>query len=202
MARAAPYDRDAALDAAMTLFWDKGYHATSLKDLEATLGMKPGSIYAAFTSKENLYLLALERYFEASRSSVRRAMAQAASPLAGLADHLRGFAKLPPHDKARQACMMTKTLIDTRTTDPAIVEKARAYLSAMQQEFSACFARAVAQGELPETSDPDRLARRYLANISALRLELARGASPEDVHALAEDMALEIEGMRISAPAP
>ena len=33
MARAASYDRDTAIEAAMTLFWRKGYHATSLKDL-------------------------------------------------------------------------------------------------------------------------------------------------------------------------
>ncbi|MGV8985829.1 MAG: TetR/AcrR family transcriptional regulator [Cypionkella sp.] len=61
MTRAAPYDRDTALNAAVSLFWNKGFHATSLKDLETTLHMNPGSIYAAFSSKENLYLLALER---------------------------------------------------------------------------------------------------------------------------------------------
>ena len=58
MARAAPYDRDATLDAAMSLFWERGYHATSLKDLEAALSMKPGSIYAAFKSTSWPTLLA------------------------------------------------------------------------------------------------------------------------------------------------
>ena len=62
MARTASYDRDQALDAAMTLFWLKGYHATSLKDLEGALKMKPGSIYAAFQSKEALFRATLERY--------------------------------------------------------------------------------------------------------------------------------------------
>ncbi|ALI54289.1 TetR/AcrR family transcriptional regulator [Celeribacter marinus] len=198
MARTAAYDRDAALDAAMALFWDKGYHATSLKDLEAGLHMKPGSIYAAFTSKENLYLLALARYFEASRASFRAAMARADTPLTGLANHFRTFANLDPSDKARQACMVTKTLIDTRTTDPEIVAKAREYLGAMHQEFKSCFAQAIAQGALSQSSDPDRLARRYQANISALRLELARGAPDEDVIALAEDMAHEIEAMTLA----
>ncbi|MEP3669912.1 MAG: TetR family transcriptional regulator, partial [Roseibium sp.] len=37
MKRAQPYDREKALDAAQDLFWRKGYHATSLKDLEAAL---------------------------------------------------------------------------------------------------------------------------------------------------------------------
>jgi TetR/AcrR family transcriptional repressor of nem operon len=196
MPRAARYDRDAALDAAMTLFWDKGYHATSLKDLEATLNMKPGSIYAAFDSKGHLYLLALERYFEQSRAGFRAMMLRAQSPLTGLANHFRSYAQLAPKDKARQACMLTKTLIDTRTTEPAIVEKARDYMQAMQQEFSACFSRAITQGELAATADPNRLARRFQANIAALRLELARGAVADHVLTLAEDMAIEIEALR------
>lgn len=113
MARASAYDRDTALQSAMALFWDKGYHATSLKDLETALAMKPGSIYAAFTSKENLYLLALERYFNASCTRFRTQMTQAQSPLAALAEQFRAYARLAPDAMARQACMLTKTLIDT-----------------------------------------------------------------------------------------
>ena len=77
MTRAQPYNRDAAIDAAMTLFWQKGYHATSLKDLEGALSMKPGSIYAAFSSKENLFNLSLERYFTSNRDEFRKFMAAA-----------------------------------------------------------------------------------------------------------------------------
>lgn len=93
----------------MSLFWRKGYHAASLKDLETALKMKPGSIHAAFSSKETLYLPALKRCFEKSRADFRAQMAAAASPLAGLAAHIRSYARLAPDDAARQACMLTKT---------------------------------------------------------------------------------------------
>lgn len=195
MPRAAPYDRDAALDAAMSLFWDKGYHATSLKELEAALRMKPGSIYAAFKSKENLYLLALERYFTNSRRRFRKQVAQAASPLQGLADHLRSYARLSGDDAARKACMLTKTMIDTRSTDPAIAERSRAYLRAMRAEIAGAFEAAKARGELPPNADPDRHARRYQANLTALRLELHQGAGQADLEDLAEDMAREVEAL-------
>lgn len=200
MARAAPYDRDTALSAAMSLFWDKGYHATSLKDLETTLQMKPGSIYAAFASKENLYLLALERYFERSRAGFRAQIAGAASPLSGLAAHIRAFARLAPDDAARQACMLTKTLVDTSNTDPAIAEQARAYLGNMRAEFAAAFERAKAAGELPENADTLRLACRYQANVTALRLEQHLGSAAGDIAALAEDMAREVEALRVGPP--
>ena len=131
MARAANYDRDVALDAAMTVFWRKGYHATSLKDLEVALNMKPGSIYAAFESKENLYLLALERYFETSRKGFRAQMAKAATPLAGLAAQFQNYAELAQEDPSRRACMLMKTVIDTASTDPKITEVSQRYLDQM-----------------------------------------------------------------------
>ncbi len=196
MARAAPYDRDKALGAAMFLFWTKGYHATSLKDLETSLQMKPGSIYSAFSSKENLYLLALERYFNRSRAGFRAQMAVAASPLSGLAAHIRSYSRLAPDDVTRQACMLTRTLVDTLSTDPAIAEQTRAYLAEMRAEFAATFERAKAASELPTTANAMRLARRFQANVSALRLELHLGSHADDVAALAEDMAREIEILR------
>lgn len=197
MARAASYDRDAALDAAMTLFWRKGYHATSLKDLEAALKMKPGSIYAAFDSKENLYLLALRRYFDRSRAAFRAGLARAESPLAALAAHLRAYADLPPEDAARQACMLTRTLVDTSATDPAIAQATQAYLDEMAAEFTRAFAAARDRGEIAPDSDPARLARRFQAYVTALRVELHRGAPDRVIRDLAEDMAREIEALRV-----
>ncbi|MEH6738876.1 MAG: helix-turn-helix domain-containing protein [Sulfitobacter sp.] len=196
MSRATPYDRDKTLDAAMSLFWDKGYHATSLKDLEVALAMKPGSIYAAFKSKENLYLLALERYFTNSRDFFRRKAEQAETPLQFLADHLRGFALLASGDAARQACMLTKTMVDTRSTDVTLAEQSRQYLLAMRTEIANVFEAAKTCGELFENADPNRLARRYQANLTALRLELHQGIDQSELNELAEDMAREVEAIR------
>ena len=62
MPRATLHNRQDSLERALHLFWQKGFHATSLKDLERTLDMRPGSIYAAFGSKDALFQEALERY--------------------------------------------------------------------------------------------------------------------------------------------
>ena len=196
MARAANYDRDAALDAAMSVFWRKGYHATSLKDLETALTMRPGSIYAAFESKENLYLLAIQRYFETSRKGFRAQMARAATPLEGLAAQFRTYARLARGDPSRQACMLMKTVIDTASTDPGIAAASQRYLDQMCAEFAAAFDAARTAGEIPEDADTTRLARRYQANISALRVELLRGAPRDHIDHLAEDMARETMALR------
>lgn len=198
MPRATPYNRDAALDAAMTLFWEKGFHATSLKDLEAALSMKPGSIYAAFDSKENLYLLALERYFDKSRKTVRAQFARAADPLAAMADHFRSFAQQRWEDVGCCACMLTRSLVDTNATDPVLAQATRQYLADMETEFAAVFLRADEMGLLPVGIDPRRLARRYQANLSALRLARMQGMPEQDFTDLAEDMAVEVEQLKLN----
>ncbi|WP_017929851.1 TetR/AcrR family transcriptional regulator [Limimaricola hongkongensis] len=198
MTRARPYDREAALDAALHLFWRKGYHATSLKDLEAALRMKPGSIYAAFKSKEDLYLATLERYFGRQRAQIAALRAETGSPLSALAEFLRGVGRPADGDgaAARQACMLIKTLLDVTEDEARIGARARFYLDEMQSEITAVFAAARAAGEVPPDADPARLARRYQADITGLRIEAHRGGTPQTLAALAEDMARDVEALR------
>ena len=60
--RPREFDRDAALEAAMLLFWRKGFEAASMNDLCDAMGVRSPSLYAAFGSKEALYLEAIEHY--------------------------------------------------------------------------------------------------------------------------------------------
>lgn len=193
MKRARPYNREAALDAALTLFWRKGYHATSLKDLEAALKMKPGSIYAAFSSKESLFLSALERYFHRNRDELRSMVEEAETPLNGLADYLRELGQKHEADPECHACMLIKTLLDTTASEAAIAQRARLYLDQMREEFTAIFDLAKSRGELPPDADSDRLARRYQSDITALKIEAHRGTDQVELGTLAEDMARELE---------
>ncbi len=181
----------------MTLFWEKGYHATSLKDLEAALKMKPGSIYAAFSSKEGLFLQALKRYYETFRDQFQAEMAAAPTTLGGITEHLRSYARMSEDDRNAQACMLFKTVVDTRATDPEIASAARDYLTAMREGMAALFRKAAADGEIPADIDPDRLARLLQANITAIRFELHQGTDPAALTRLAEDMAQEFERLRL-----
>ncbi len=60
--RPRSFDREAALDRAMDVFWQKGFEGASLADLTKAMGINPPSLYAAFGDKEHLFLEAVERY--------------------------------------------------------------------------------------------------------------------------------------------
>lgn len=169
MKYAKAYDRDAALNAALSLFWSKGFHATSIKDLETALGMRSGSIYAAFKSKENLYALALERYFTASQMAFERDVLNASSPLDGLVEMIRRTGRCG--DMLQRPCMLIKAVI-TATEDTAeTAELARNYRNQMDRNMVEGFRKAQELGELPADTDVEGLAYQYQTDVMGLQIE-------------------------------
>ena len=66
---------DKALDAALDLFWRKGYEGATIGDLTEAMGINPPSLYAAFGGKEALFLRALDRYEAMHDVSLQEALA-------------------------------------------------------------------------------------------------------------------------------
>ena len=56
------FDRDAALQQAMLLFWRHGYEATSISNLTEVMAITPPSLYTAYGDKKRLFLEAVGRY--------------------------------------------------------------------------------------------------------------------------------------------
>ncbi|CAM3210859.1 TetR/AcrR family transcriptional regulator [Paenibacillus lupini] len=71
MARQREFDEGKALDAAMQLFWEKGFEATSLSDLTARMGIQRPSIYSTFGDKKGLFEAALRKYTSSHAAYVR-----------------------------------------------------------------------------------------------------------------------------------
>jgi AcrR family transcriptional regulator len=76
MGRPRGFDEGAALDAAMRLFWERGYEGTSMADLTKAMGLNPPSIYAAFGDKKSLFTLAAKRYAEGPAQYQARALSE------------------------------------------------------------------------------------------------------------------------------
>src|SRR5690242_2106841 len=73
--RPRSFDADKALDAAMQIFWHKGYEGASLSDLTEAMGINRPSLYAAFGDKESLFRKALARYAEGPNAYIGEALA-------------------------------------------------------------------------------------------------------------------------------
>jgi TetR/AcrR family transcriptional repressor of nem operon len=62
MARPREFDEHQVIESLMTVFWNKGYEATTMQDLVKASGLLKGSLYGAFGDKQALYLAALKHY--------------------------------------------------------------------------------------------------------------------------------------------
>jgi AcrR family transcriptional regulator len=76
MGRPRGFDTDAALDAALKVFWTRGYEGTTVADLTKAMNLNMSSLYAAFGDKENLFRAAAGRYAQTAAQMYERAMAK------------------------------------------------------------------------------------------------------------------------------
>src|SRR6266446_4310299 len=84
MARPKEFDRGIAVERAMSVFWSKGYAATSTDDLLQAMKIGRQSMYDTFGDKRRLYVEALERYQLESVAGHIKRLRSIASPLAGI----------------------------------------------------------------------------------------------------------------------
>ncbi len=102
MARPRTFDADAALDAALRVFWMRGYRGASLEELTAVSGGSRPSLYAAFGDKAGLFAAAVQRYHARFDAPVIAAMAEEPEARTAVQNYLRALAErftepdLPP----------------------------------------------------------------------------------------------------------
>ncbi len=199
MARTPRFDRQIALDHAVALFWEKGYHATSMKQIEQALDMRPGSIYATFGSKDGLFAEALARYAERGGKELADHLAGYDAIINGLQDYLRNIAAAcaPGATVPSRACMVVKTLLETSHTDGPLGDQVNGILAAIETRLVEVLTTAKARGELKPDTDCPRLARLLQAQIIGLRSFAQRDVTAAHVRQLGEDMALLLEPYRL-----
>jgi AcrR family transcriptional regulator len=74
MGRPRGFDEEAALDAAMRVFWTKSYEGATMAELTQAMGINRSSMYAAFGDKEALFRLVMDRYRNGPMTYIREAL--------------------------------------------------------------------------------------------------------------------------------
>ncbi|MDP3869995.1 TetR/AcrR family transcriptional regulator [Phenylobacterium sp.] len=137
MARPLEFDRDAALDRAMRVFWRQGYQAASLPDLLAEMGISRSSLYAAFGDKRGLMLECLDLF--AHRTLQILARARAGQPaLAALRQFFDRSVVDPPGGKADWGCLLVNTVLEMAGVDDGLSAHAAVRLAQVQGRFEDC----------------------------------------------------------------
>lgn len=187
MARTKEFDPEAALQAALELFWRRGYEATSMSDLVEHLGIGRASIYATFGSKHELYLKALERYDRAGLPPMVRELSRPGPALPAVRAIVRRYATESADEQLRlHGCLVTNTAAELAPHDPAAARQVERNWDQLETVLHSALVRAQAQGELSADRDPLTLARMLLVLLQGLRVVGKASSDPARVRDAAE----------------
>ncbi|MFI6310236.1 TetR/AcrR family transcriptional regulator [Nocardia fusca] len=185
--RPRTFDRAAALDAATRLFWERGYHATSLGDLTAAMGIRPGSLYKAFGDKQSLFREVVDSYSATPNAAfVRRALDETSTARAAFDRILHDAARIYADPAHPPGCLIITAATNVTGQDAEIEAFLRDIRNANLRTFRDRFDTAGKQGELAPDADPAALANFFAVVIQGMSQRARDGATVDDLRRVAD----------------
>ncbi len=183
--RPRSFDKDRALEAALEVFWEKGYDGASLSDLTEAMGINRPSLYAAFGDKEALFRKVLERYEHGPMAYMAEALQE---PTARRAVELmlKGTIAALTRPHAPHGCLLVQGALACGEESNAMREELATRRAAGEVALRKRMKRAKDEGELPASVNPADLSRFYMAILHGMSVQAAGGASRAALESVAE----------------
>lgn len=168
MVRQREFDEDKALEAAMHLFWEKGYEAASLTELTARMGIQRPSMYAAFGSKQELFEAALRKYTQAHAARMRAKLQNHASVKEAFRTLFEEIVADEYERSLSRGCFSINTMVELAPHDEKfeiLTREHQLYLSVIFQE---AIERGIRSGELDSALQARGAAQALLVSLIGL----------------------------------
>lgn len=187
MGRPIEFDQQKVIDNIVRLFWERGYEATSMKNISDATGLQPGSLYAAFGNKRSLFLAAIDTYFEESIESLKTVLEADGSPLQRVLELFMYIVGDSCH-KDSHGCMLVNALLETPADDEELRKRIAKMFRQLEQALKKVLIEAAANGELDPKKDPAIQAKLLINNIYGLRVYGKLKPKASDMKKMVEDL--------------
>ena len=189
--RPRQFDEDVVLEKLTALFWQHGYEATSMSDIEAACGLNKSSLYNAFGSKHQLFATVLNRYID-RRMDQLTAMSQAVEGgVEALHTFLDGI-----NEYGRQGCLAVNTSAELGSADDEMVRFSQAYRDRMRSALLTMMTIATVKGALNNDLIEAR-ADLLLTFLLGLSVAVRGGARDAEIQRLIDAAHATVESWRV-----
>jgi TetR/AcrR family transcriptional regulator, transcriptional repressor for nem operon len=117
MARPREFDEAKALEKAIQCFWERGYEATSMRDLETKMGISAPSLYNTYGDKHALFAQALERYLDHSARALIKRFEDSLPPKQAIRRFVEEIVKDSINDRERRGCFLVNSALEVAPHD-------------------------------------------------------------------------------------
>jgi len=111
MARPIGYDPKQVIFRAMNVFWEKGYETTSITDIVNVTGLKPGSLYNIYGSKEGIFEAVLDMYSKINLEHIENLLFKGDDALENIEIFLNKAVINTISNENTNGCLLVKTLL-------------------------------------------------------------------------------------------
>jgi TetR/AcrR family transcriptional repressor of nem operon len=174
--RPLEFDPEAALLAAMQVFWRKGYENTSLQDLLDAMKISKSSLYQAFGNKQALFERCMTRYGDLMIGQLHDALASAPSGLGFIRQFLESVLSEARGECEARGCLVLNTANEFARRDPAIAEAVAQGLGRFHSVMLAAVRRAQLEGDIASDRDAVMLANYLVSSMSGIKTLSKAGA--------------------------
>lgn len=168
--RPKEYDEAAVINAAMDVFWENGYEASSTQVLCERTGLGKGSLYHAFGSKQKLYEQALAHYQELGITAQTQILNGPGTAKQRLRALMQWGIEGDMDASQPRGCMAMFSVMERSSKDPVIDSINRAYVARLEAALCRVIATGQECGELATDQPASSVARGFLASYYGLRL--------------------------------
>lgn len=184
MGRPTGFSTDKALEAAMRVFWQKGYEGASLTDLTRAMGINRSSMYAAFGDKEALFQKVLKRYTDGPMVWVKSAIEKptARESIRALLEGSVAFLSDSTHPRCCFSVQGLATGDEGDRVRLSMIDWRKAFEQIVRERLQ----RARNEGDLPKTMSPADLAKYICTVWTGLAVQAASGASRSELSRIIE----------------
>jgi len=189
--RPREFDIDGALDKAIRVFRERGYHATSIVDLSGAMELASGSLYKAFKDKRSIFLAAYDRYTATRAGHMQRVLATRQPAVQRLRDLLGFYAESAQGVEGRRGCLVVGSAVELAAYDPEIAARVNATLKRNETVLAELIRAGHADGSIARHIDAEATARALLCLTQGLRVVGKAGRSRADLVA-AVDVAMRL----------
>ena len=155
MVRHKEFDPDEAVAAAMALFWERGYEATSVQDLVEHTGVGRRSMYDTFGDKHSLYLKALERYMAVAGKTFGQAAATAPDGLTAVRTLFDALLSAAADDL--RGCLVVNSATELGPMDDVVAERLGQHLEENREFLDGLVRRGQLDGSITDRFDAETL---------------------------------------------
>ncbi|MBY4606330.1 TetR/AcrR family transcriptional regulator [Rhizobium sp. 9T] len=184
--RPREFDMDAALDSALRVFSERGYHATSISDLTEAMSLASGSIYKAFKDKRGVFLAAFGRYRQLGRRRLEAMIASASTGREKVFQMVMYYTELSYGDAGRKGCLVVGGANDFALLDEETAAHVATAFAADERLMADLIRIGQADGTIPQTVDADAAALAFLCLTKGLRIIGKTGRSRQEMISAAE----------------